>query len=83
MIQHLIILIQDGAPYHTSAQVSKFIESCNRLISYRLPSYSPDYNPIEKLWRKIKTAGIHLRYFPSFEALKKTVDDYLKIMENA
>jgi len=25
-----------------------------RLTVYNLPFYSPDYNPIEKLWKKIK-----------------------------
>lgn len=78
-----IILVQDGAPYHKSAAVSDFIENCKRLTVYQLPSYSPDYNPIEKLWKKVKQHGVHLKYFASFEALKTAVDAMLEVMENA
>ena len=44
---------------------------------YQLPSYSPDYNPIEKLWKKIKEKDIHLHYFPTFEALINKVEEAL------
>jgi hypothetical protein len=37
-----------------------------------LPSDSPDDNPIEKLWKKVKKEGTHLHYFPTFEALTDT-----------
>ena len=48
-----IFLVEDGAPYHGRKDVKAFKESMrmeNRLFVYRLPSYSPDKNPIEKLW---------------------------------
>jgi hypothetical protein len=48
-----IILIQDGAPYHRSRAVKEFFKKrSDRFTVYRLPSYSPDYNPVEKLWKK-------------------------------
>ncbi|MCP5016097.1 MAG: IS630 family transposase, partial [Ketobacter sp.] len=34
-----------------------FTQHQNRLIVHDLPSYSPDYNPIEKLWKEIKKEG--------------------------
>ncbi len=44
-----VILIQDGARYHTSKATRQFIqEHQSQLIVYQLPSYSPDYNPIEE-----------------------------------
>jgi hypothetical protein len=50
-----IILIQDGAKYHTSAETKAFFaQQTARLEVVQLPAYSPDYNPIEKLWKKIK-----------------------------
>jgi transposase len=42
-----------------------------------MPSYSPDYNPIEILWKKIKKKGVHLKYFPTFESLIAKVDELL------
>ena len=41
------------------------------------PTYSPDYNPLEKLWKKIKQHDTHLHYFPTFEALTKKVEQAL------
>ena len=71
-----VILIEDGAPYHRSALVQQFKEkmaSLNRLFVYRLPSYSPDYNPIEKLWKNTKKDFTHCKYFKTFDDLRATV----------
>ena len=43
-----IILIQDGAKYHTSAETKAFFaQQTARLQVFQLPTYSPDYNPNE------------------------------------
>ena len=44
---------------------------------YQLPAYSPDLNPIEGLWKKVKKDATHLRYFPHFAALVTKVTDAL------
>ena len=79
-----LILIQDGARYHVSEDLMVFFyENRHRLTVYQLPTYSPDYNPIEKLWRNIKRAGIHLKYFPTFEDLKDKVNELLVCFEKS
>ena len=78
-----IILIQDGARYHTSKAMKHFFtKKAHRLTVYNLPSYSPDYNPIEKLWKKIKEKEIHLHYFPTFDSLKNKVEEALLHFED-
>jgi transposase len=42
-----------------------------------LPSSSPDYHPIEKLWKQVKQADTHLHYFPTFAALTEKVEQAL------
>ena len=80
--QHLVI-IQDGAKYHTSQTMVEFFEKhADRLTVYQLPAYSPDFNPIEYLWRKIKKYGTHLRYFPTFDDLVNKVDEKLIFFAN-
>jgi hypothetical protein len=54
-----------------------------RLTVFQLPSYSPDYNPIEKLWKKIKQQETHLHYFPTFTALTEKVEAALLKFANA
>jgi transposase len=76
-----IILIQDGARYHTSKSTRQFLEQHKkRLIVYQLPSYSPDYNPIEYLWKKVKTKATHNRYFAEFVKLVNSVEEALHIL---
>ena len=73
-----IILMQDGARSHTSAEPTAFFTpQTARLHVFQLPTYSPDSNPIEKLWKKITQHDTHLHYFPTFEALTKKVEQAL------
>jgi transposase len=71
-----IILIEDGAPYHHRKDVKAFkktLKAAGRLFAYKLPPYSPDFNPIEKLWRNSKKQATHCKYFPTFEDLRAAV----------
>src|SRR5262245_7224018 len=45
-----------------------------RLTIEQLPSYSPDFNPIEHLWKKVKKEATHLKYFPDFTQLQAEVE---------
>ncbi len=79
-----IILIQDGARYHTSKEMNDFFAANKKRITvFQLPSYSPDFNPIEKLWKKIKQKGTHLVYFPDFDSLKNKVNKMLNIFADS
>ena len=67
-----ILRIQDGARYHTSAETKAFFaQQTARLQVVQLPTYLPDYNPIEKLWKKIKEQETQLHYFTNFEELRR------------
>ena len=79
-----IILIQDGAKYHASAAIKPFFaKHAERLTVFQLPTYSPDFNPIEKLWKKIKQKETHLQYFETFEVLTAKVEQALVKFANA
>lgn len=79
-----LILIQDGAKYHTSAAMRAFFaRHTARLTVFQLPSYSPDFNPIEKLWKQIKQDHTHLHYFPTFDSLVNRVDEALVAFHDA
>jgi transposase len=73
-----LFLVQDGAPYHRAAPVKAFFAAHHaRLHVTHLPSYSPDYNPIEFLWRTTKRTATHNRYFPAFAELIASVEEAL------
>lgn len=48
------IVIMDNLPAHKVAGIRDLIEAKGAKLIY-LPPYSPDLNPIEKCWSKIKT----------------------------
>ena len=73
-----LFLVQDNARYHTAAKVRQFFQThADRITVVNLPSYSPDYNPIEFLWRAVKRRATHNRYFPEFTVLVSTVEEAL------
>jgi transposase len=75
--EHLF-LIHDGARYHTSASTQTFLAAHHdRITEHPLPSYSPDYNPIEYLWKKTKQRATHNKYFKEFAALTISVEKAL------
>lgn len=79
-----ILLVQDGAKYHTSKSTRAFFaRHAHRITVFDLPSYSPDYNPIEKLWKKIKQKETHMHYFPTFESLMNKVEEAMLRFANA
>ncbi len=73
-----LLRIHDGARYHTSKATEQFFAAhAERLTAHPLPSYSPDYHPIEYLWKKTQQRATHKKYFKEFIALTVSVDKAL------
>ncbi len=73
---HVII---DNAGYHKPKKVKEFTrKNSRRLTIDYLPPYSPDFNPIDGLWKKIKAETTHNVYFPSIEELKHSLMNILR-----
>jgi transposase len=68
------IVLMDNLSVHKGAHVRVAIEARGASLEY-LPPYSPDLNPIEKCWSKVKAA---LR-----KAKPRTLDDLLDILADA
>ena len=82
-----VILVEDGAPYHGSAIVKEYVakqKAEGQLYIHQLPSYSPDFNPIEKLWKNTKRDATHCKFFSTFADLRSSVvKAFKKYMEDA
>jgi transposase len=48
------IVVMDNLGAHKNEQTVKLIEQAGATVLF-LPAYSPDFNPIEMMWSKIKT----------------------------
>ena len=65
------IVILDNCAAHKVAGVKEAIEACGAKVLY-LPAYSPDFNPVELLWSKVK-AILKKEKPRTFEALEKAL----------
>ena len=66
-----IYLILDNAKWHRAKVLEGFFESNqDRLVRIFLPPYSPELNPVERVWRITRRQVTHNRYFPSVEDLR-------------
>lgn len=72
------ILIMDNLPAHKSPRVTLAVERAGCRLVY-LPPYSPDLNPIENTWSKVKA---HLRKAAArtFETTVEAVGDALRLI---
>lgn len=68
--QGKIYLILDNARWHRAKALKPLCEANqHRLVFIFLPAYSPELNPVERVWRIIRRKVTHNRYFPSTEDL--------------
>ena len=49
------VIVMDNAPFHNSRKIRELIEKAECELLF-LPTYSPDLNPIEHWWNKVKIA---------------------------
>ena len=73
--KQLCIVIVDNAPVHTSAAFLAKIEDWQSygLVVHFLPTYSPELNLIEILWRKIKYEWLPFHAYLGYTNLKTEV----------
>lgn len=68
-----ILLILDNVSYHKAQDLTPFFAKHTRLQRTFLPPYSPELNPIERVWRITRRKVTHNRYFPTIEDLTKAL----------
>ena len=72
-----LYIVLDNAPYNKSNRVRDLAKELGIKILY-LPPYSPNLNPIERLWKFIKKKVMANRYFPDLETFQKELMLFLR-----
>lgn len=67
-----IHVILDGAGYHRSQLVKDWAEVVNIQLHY-LPPYSPNLNPIERMWKLMNEHARNNRYFSSTREFRDAI----------
>jgi transposase len=71
-----ITVVLDNARYQRNAVVQALAASLGIELLY-LPSYSPNLNLIERLWRFTKKEALYGRYHPTFAHFRAAIEDTL------
>ncbi len=71
-----ITLVLDNARYQHNAAVKALAESLGITLLF-LPSYSPNLNLIERLWKFTKRRALYGRYHPTFREFQAAIQEVL------
>ena len=76
----IIYIISDNARYFKSylIQDTLKLEKYKRLQLIFLPAYSPNLNPIEKLWKIFKKEVLSNKFYETFQEFKEAIDDFFE-----
>ena len=68
-----VVLLIDNAPWHRGKPIDEAMRDNPHLEFKRLPSYSPQLNPIERFWKKLRRRATHNRLFDTLADLKTSL----------
>jgi len=72
-----IHLILDGAGYHRSKDLKNKAKKLNIKLYY-LPPYSPNLNPIERLWKVMNEHVRNNQYFSTAKEFRDKIDEFFQ-----
>jgi transposase len=76
-----VVLIIDNAPWHRGGPIDEALAEHPHLEFYRLPSYSPHLNVIERFWRVLRRRATHNRLFDHLSDLKSSVRNSVRYFQ--
>jgi transposase len=69
----------DNARYYRNKAVTEHLKTAKVRLHF-LPPYSPNLNPIERLWKWMKERVIYNTYYSEFEDFKSAVFGFFSIL---
>jgi transposase len=71
--EKLVTVVMDNAKYQRCVLVQEFAEKTGIELLF-LPSYSPNLNLIERLWKWVKKDCLNCKYYEQFSDFKKAIN---------
>jgi transposase len=75
--ENKVYLVLDGAAYNRSKKVRDLAKELGIRLIY-LPPYSPNLNPIERLWKFMKKKVTANRYYEEFDDFKNNLMEFFR-----
>jgi transposase len=76
-----VVLTIDNAPWHRGKLIDEALAANPHLELYRLPSYSPRLNVIERFWKALRRRATHNRLFDTIGDLKASVRNGIRYFQ--
>jgi transposase len=76
-----VTIFLDNARYQKCKIVTELAAKLKIELIY-LPSYSPNLNLIERLWRHVKQQALYSRYYDSFPKFKTAITDCINASQS-
>jgi transposase len=73
----VIHLIWDNAGYHRDKRIKEFAKGLAIKLHY-LPPYSPNLNPIERVWKLMHESVMYNKYYEKFSQFSEAIVKFLK-----
>jgi len=71
----------DNAPYYRNKAVRQHLET-SKVVLHFLPPYSPNLNPIERLWKWMKERVVYNTYYEHFEEFKAAIVGFFAVLSS-
>ena len=69
----------DNAPYYRNKTVKQYLET-SKICLHFLPPYSPNLNPIERLWKWMKERVVYNTYYEHFEDFRGAILGFFAVL---
>ena len=77
-----LVLVLDNAKYHNARALQPWLNQYrNWLTLLFLPPYSPELNPIERVWKLTRRLATHNRHFPALDDIMHAVRERFRVWE--
>jgi len=74
-----IVMVADNVRYHHAKRLKPILEKYkHRIELLYLPAYSPDLNPVERIWWYMRKKITHNRYLENMEDRIKFFDELME-----
>ena len=70
-------MVMDNARYQRCEKVINLAVELNIELLF-LPTYSPNLNLIERLWKFVKKECLYAHYYDTFDKFKENIEDCLR-----
>ena len=79
-----LALILDNAKYHHARVLQPWLQQHRKQLTLLfLPPYSPELNPIERVWKLTRRLATHNRHFPTLESVMDAVRERFALWDKS